>query len=149
MNIYIKIDKSKVEGSFKKLLSDIKTRANEPLKESAQVLVDESIRNFGTQGFTFGEAWKPLKPSTVKHRARMGLGARPILIVSGRLKKGVKIKSVSNTKAEVGNDVPYYPYHQLGTNRMPQRQILKETDKAKKAILLIFNNWVNRLIRGL
>lgn len=149
MNINIHIDKSKVEGSFKKLVRDIQTKANQPLKESAQVLVDESIRNFGTQGFTFGEAWKPLKPSTVRARRRFGLGARPILVVTGRLKKGVKIKQVTNTKATVGNDVKYYPYHQLGTRKMPQRQILKETDKAKEAIVKIFNNWVNRLIRGL
>jgi len=149
MNINIQIDKSKVVGSFKKLVSEITNRSREPLRESAQVIVDESIRNFGTQGFTFGEAWKPLKPSTVKQRRRMGLGARPILVVSGRLKKGVKIKSVDNKKAVVGNDVPYYPYHQLGTRKMPQRQILKETDKAQKAILLIFNNFVQRVIRGL
>lgn len=149
MNIDIKIDKSKVEGSFKKLLSEIKSRANEPLRESAQVIVDESVRNFGTQGFTFGKAWTPLKPSTVKARRRMGLGARPILIVTGRLKKGTKIESVNNTKAVVGNEVPYFPYHQLGTKHMVQRQVIKETDKAKKAIILIFSNWVNRLVRGL
>jgi len=149
MNIDIRIDKSKVEGSFKKLVSQIQNKANGPLKESAQVIVDESVRNFGTQGFTFGEAWKPLKPSTVKRRRSMGLGARPILVVSGRLKKGTKIKSVTNKEAIVGNDVPYFPYHQLGTKRMVRRQVIKETDKAKKAIILIFSNWINRLIRGL
>lgn len=152
MNVSIEIDKNslnKVNSSFKKLVNDIESRASGPLRESAQIVVDESQRNFDTQGFLYGRSWSPLRPSTVKQRARRGLGARPILIVSGKLKRGAGIDSVTNKEAVVRNRVSYAKYHQFGTSRMVKREVLRVTDRAKRAIGLVFSNYIARIIKGL
>lgn len=152
MNIDINVDQNslnRVNSSFKRLVSEINSKAGQPLRESAQILVDESKRNFDTQGYIYGQAWKPLRPSTITQRRRKGLGARPILIVTGDLKRGAKIESVTNKKAKVANRVPYAIYHQHGTRKMVKREILRATDRARRAVGLVFANFIGRIIRGL
>lgn len=136
-----------LESSFKKIGSKVMD-AKEPLRESANIVVEQSIRNFDDQGYTYGRAWTPLKPSTRKDRSRKGYGsARPILVRSGTLKKGARVTSVTGRQATVENKVDYAPYHQFGTSRMPKRTILAVTDKVKHAIGIVFTKWISKIIR--
>lgn len=115
------------------------------MKKSVELLAKEAQQNFEQQGRIYG-LWRPLAMSTRKQRARLGLGARPILNVTGKLKRGFKTSSWED-KAEIRNIVSYAKYHQFGTKRIPKRRILDTSDKSRKAIGLIFANFINEQIR--
>jgi len=133
----------KLNSSFNKAISEARD-LKKPLSESAKLIVEDAYRNFDTQGYTYGRAWTPLKPGTVRQRGN----ARPILIRSGRLMRGTKVKSVSKTNTIVHNPVDYALYHQFGTRKMAQRKILDISEKAKRAIVLIFENYIKNNIIG-
>jgi len=148
MQTVLTIDKNswaKVENTFKNIVNGV-ISAETPLRESAQIVVDQATRNFGDQGYTYGKAWAPLKASTVRDRARKGYGARPILVRSGTLKGGTRVRSVARSQAVIENPVDYAPYHQFGTKKMPVRQILGVTEKIRHAISLVFVNYIHKLI---
>lgn len=151
MQVSIEVDKNslaKLKNTFDKIVNGT-SYAQKALQESANIVVDESIKNFNSQGYTYGKAWKPLTSATRIDRSRRGYSpARPILVRTGKLKAGARIVSVTRDSAKVQNSVDYAPYHQFGTRKMAQRKILSVTDKINSAINLVFVNYVGRLIRG-
>ena len=136
-----------VAKKLNKAMKDI-SDFKEPLQDSAEIIVQESKDNFDRQGYLYGSTWKPLSPATRKQRASQGFPAnRPILIRSGKLMKGVKVKSVNSREAVVHNPVEFATYHQTGTNKMPQRKVLSSSKKSRTAIGIVFGNYVGKIIK--
>lgn len=135
---------TQVPENLDKLISSLKFK--KPLKSSVQLLKKETQQNFDQQGRIYGN-WKPLAQSTREQRTRLGFGAaRPILVRTGRLKKGF-VTSSTSTKAEISNTANYAKYHQFGTKRMPKRVILDTSSKSRKAIRLLFANFIGEKIK--
>jgi len=103
--------------------------------------------NFGTEGAFLEKKWANLKPSTIAQRLRSGFSAGPILQRTGKLKNSTYRKEKTNTRVVVGNRASYYPYHQLGTSKMPQRQIMRWTNTTKEKILKMFKIYVDKLLK--
>lgn len=135
------------ERSLKNFADEV-ANAREPLRQAAEIVVQESVKNFDNQGYTYGKAWKPLKDSTRRQRASMGYNAaRPILVRSGKLKRGARVKYVTDKEAVVENPVDYAKYPQFGTKYAPQRVILDVTEKISAAIGILFTRFIGDKIR--
>lgn len=89
-------------------------------------------RNFEAEGRP--GRWAPLRPATIRERIREGYGAGPILVRTGRLKRGFRFEARPRT-FRLFNRVPYYPHHQYGAPRanIPRRQmvVLLRQDQAE------------------
>jgi phage gpG-like protein len=168
--VSFEVNKTKYNKLIKKLEKVQGMNFDRPLRDTRKLLMKEIQENFDRQGALYQgqgfirpggafvnagrattrrRAWSPLAPSTRAQRKRFGFrGARPILVQSGRLRRGFK---AYNTKSfmKILNHVPYGKYHQTGTSKMPQRKIMGFTPKNKKAIAQIFKNYVHDLIMDL
>jgi hypothetical protein len=72
---------------------------------------------------------------------------RPILVRTGKLRKGFKQQGVSDKEGRIENKVFYAKFHQSGTRIMPQRKIVGTTRKSEKAIQLTFANFIVKEIK--
>lgn len=94
----------------------------------APQLFADAQENFATEGRYVG-GWRALSPAYAAWKLAH-FGPKPILERRGRLKRSFTIGAAGNilrafkTRGEFGSSVPYFPYHQRGTPRMPQRRIL-------------------------
>lgn len=82
-------------------------------RQIASDLLKSHQFNFRQHGARFGERWQN----------RKRYYSWPILQKSGRLSRGFKASSTANS-AEVTNVVSYAKYHQLGTRRLPVRNLI-------------------------
>ncbi len=102
--------------------------------EFGQYMLRSIDRNFQSEGRP--DAWKPLAPSTVRQRIRLGFGgSHPILQRSGKLRGGFRTQT-DKSFLRIVNNVPYFKYHQQDDgqgNKMPRRimVILQQRDKAE------------------
>lgn len=87
------------------------------------VIMQASIQNnFKAEGRP--QSWQPLALTTVARRIREGVGGEhPILVRSGKLKRGFKARIGKHSYA-VYNKVFYFNYHQFGTPNMPARPMV-------------------------
>lgn len=87
-------------------------------------LIPEQFKKQGTP-----KRWAPLSPRYAAWKRRR-YGNLPILVLTGRMRKGFKIKtgprslSIVNTVKRRGGK-PYWVYHQYGTRHMPRRPVLQ------------------------
>lgn len=100
-------------------------------------------QQFSTQGAAFSGGWKPLAPSTVAEKAAKGLDRR-ILHRTLRLRTSLTTKHgrdhVYRATADemfVGTRVSYARWHQLGTERMPQRRPFELNDAVRREIVRV------------
>lgn len=123
MNLDITFDTKKMDATINKMVSGVINPR--PFWNKVESYMDDFIDStFMSQGVNLAGNWKALAKSTVQGRSRRGYGAGNILINTGKLKSSVKKQSSTNSEMRFGSKVPYYKYHQLGTRKMPQRQIL-------------------------
>jgi len=140
----------------------------EPLEKGRKRLLEDLDRNFDQQGAllqgggftrrggafanlsaatTRGSAWAPLAQSTRKDRVRKGYNAaRPILERTGKLRKGFKAKSDSDSIIAT-NEVSYGKYHQSGTNKMPQRKIIGFSSRFLDYLIVELTRYISNQIR--
>ena len=90
-------------------------------------------QTFEKEGARRGHAkWAPLDPKyaawLVKHQKTLIGGRAKILWRWGHLGGSRRILNRSNRWLDFGTDVPYAPYHQEGTSRLPKREFLFFTD---------------------
>jgi hypothetical protein len=109
-------------GLFQKALLDL-----EPLwKEIEPVMAAIEERQFDTQG---DGQWPALADSTIAEKERLGFPNDP-LIRSGDLKESLVNPDLAMRtgvmRAEWASDIPYAGYHQDGTVKMPQRQVIPD-----------------------
>jgi phage gpG-like protein len=81
------------------------------------------------------QRWKDLKPETQSAKSRMGFGNKKILERTGKLKKGIKTVQINNSQVTVSNRVKYYPYHQIGGKKIPQREMLGVNDDVAEIVM--------------
>lgn len=137
--------------NFDKFEETLKFR--KPITASLEILLDEIQLNFDQQGRQYGDkfgrkAWQPLAEATIDDRERQGYpGRRPILERTGKLRKGFRVASITDTEGKIRNSVPYAEIHQNGavTSKgvvIPQRRIVGSTSKSQRAIGLVFANFI-------
>lgn len=100
-----------------------------------------------------GGSWEPLAESTVVEKQQGGWPLDP-LVRSGSLRDSLVNPGMAEDRGPThyswGTDVPYARYHQEGTRRMPQRQVIpdpiKVEDRRKFEGAMV--TYVNQLAAG-
>jgi phage gpG-like protein len=116
-----------------------------PLERSATNLIKTfSTDVFSTRGRAIGTSWPPLSPATIARKAR---GSTP-LVETGTMQKSF-YKQVHADHAVVGNDTPYFKYHQSNKPRLrlPRRPMMKLGNAQKEMIVREFNKEFQNKIR--
>lgn len=140
--IRIQIDTSEAE----KLINFSEKRAKDlrPVWRHARKLLTASFsQNFLTGGALVG-GWAPLDSGYAAWKATRFPGA-PTLVQDGSLFRSVStltdpaVNKINRLSATFGTDAKYAKFHQYGTSKMPQRQIIFEPegftrDIAQKAL---------------
>lgn len=118
------------------------------LKEASTYQLGKVEKQFGSEGAEITGKWKALEAKTISRRLAAGYGAGPILTASGRLRKSIKETKLTAKELNIGSKVAYFKYHQTGTDKMSQRQVLghskemteKVTDLAHKHLTKAMQN---------
>lgn len=121
------------------LLDKVQKKLDNPraaLTEVGGLLVSEFQQNFPAEGRRLNEPWKALQRATIRERIRLGYGAGPILVRTGKLMRGFR-KEVNRFFVRVSNPVEYFKYHQLGGGYLPQRRMILAPEKLKQEIVAV------------
>ena len=89
------------------------------------------------------QRWQKLTPQTLAAKARMGYGGKKILERSGDLKNAFRTLELTNRRVVIGNSTKYYPYHQLGGNKIPKRQIMGVNSDIEKIVVDELKNHIS------
>lgn len=144
MKITIKCDTAKVMAVMRAL--DAGFRDFRPLlKEIGKIQLVSADDSFKTRGANLGKPWANLKMDTVKQKMRIGRNV-DILQRTGRMRRGFAITKLTNNELNVENSVLYFRYHQLGTRKMPQRQMLGHSPELVKKHKIAFVDYTLKLI---
>lgn len=116
---------------FSNLLTRFQQRvqdAEPAFQAMANHFANMNREQFGTEGRRGGSGWSPLSPEYGRWKARVRPG-KSILEFDGLLrdsltKRPFGVDEITGTGMTVGTGVPYAPYHQNGTEKLPARQIL-------------------------
>lgn len=111
------------------------------------MLVEEYKDNFPVEGRRLGPRWEKLKKATAIQKARLGYGARPILVRTGKLMMGFK-KQVTNLMVRVYNPVKYFRYHQLGEGFNPKRTMIDAPERIRQDIIEILRKYLDKALNG-
>lgn len=104
------------------------------------IVVPEAVdpmlkKHWDSKGAAFGHPWAPWAPSTRAARIRKGNAAKGILRDTDHLFKTLfrarvtddRLKVVSGgLRLQLNTGVPYAIFHQVGTSRMPERQVIPD-----------------------
>lgn len=102
---------------------------------NANVIQPAMQRRFDLGGAYLGAPWRPLSPGTRASRIRRGGnrgGINRPLWDTNRLRRswikrsGESVIAIEDMRLERGVVVPYAQYHQEGTGRLPQREMVTE-----------------------
>lgn len=116
----------------------------------ADFMMGETRRQFDSQGAYASGGWKPLKPATVRAKARRGLDPR-ILHATGALRRSLTRRGDTNQLLELrpdemrfGSRLVYAAAHQRPrpTSPLPQRRPLEFTERAKRQIIRTLQRWI-------
>jgi phage gpG-like protein len=141
----ITADTKKIDKKLAKIAQGLKD-FRQPLKKSADEAMKIYEGNFPKKGAEFG-GWAKLSPATLKAKARMGYPLTP-LIATGKMMKSFKRLELTKMRTVVGNTVGYYPYHQVGTNRLPKRVMISLNSKLEKVIVKQFTDYFKKLVNN-
>jgi phage gpG-like protein len=121
-------------------------------EQVAEDLRGDFAAQFAAQGGYYGKSskWAPLKPGTVKDRIRLGFfGPAPILFRTGALfsslvdpENAAHVEQITSTSLTIGTNYFTAPFHQLGTARMPARQVVGLSWNRQSAIVKRLNDYV-------
>lgn len=138
VNISFTVDNGKAQRMVKSAISAMKD-FSEPLKLSKDYELNEVRKQFVTRGTNItGQRW-------AKRKKPVSWG---ILERTGRLKNSFKQTKLTKNDLEITSPVKYFPFHQMGTRKMPKRQILGFSEKMKKAILNIFHKYLTSKVKN-
>ncbi len=147
MQTLFRVDTSQVNKVLRNL-KDGFTDFRKPLKESSKLQMQSIKKQFDSEGSEITSPWKPLKGRTIAQRTALGFSAGPILQRTGKLKGSFRQKSISRNKLVIGTNNKYFPYHQQGGAKIPQRQILGHSQKMIDGVSKIFSDYLSNLIRN-
>jgi phage gpG-like protein len=93
----------------------------------------EGFRQGGKQTDASAAGWKTRKKEYGKRGRRSN---RALLIDTGSMRFDLKVRQISFKKIIVGiRNIPYAVYHNDGTDRMPQREIIGHSKKLERKLL--------------
>jgi len=142
--ISIKIKDEKVRARLDKIMKGT-ADFSEPLKKCGKEAIFITGRNFDSRGQDFG-GWQPLSPITIAAKIKLGFPLAP-LVATGEMKRSFKVLERNKTRVVIGNQTKYYPYHQVGTGKIPQRRMLGASDKVKDMVLKTFTEHIKKLLK--
>lgn len=127
-----------------------KLKANRmKLAGSISLLAEKHFRaNFLNQGFD-GKKWqnvqRRIKPT--KRDIRTGASTRAILYgkKAGVLSKSIYGRVRSWDKIVIGTTVPYAKYHNEGTEKIPQRKFIGDSEILNKKIVNLITSQINKI----
>jgi phage gpG-like protein len=122
------------------VMNDIEELMENPkksLEESGELVLSEVQKQFDQEGERLGSKWQALSRATLIAKARAGYGSKGILERTGKLKGGFE-SELKKYQVRIHNPVTYYEYHQVGTNKLPQRVMLATPETLKQKIVAIF-----------
>lgn len=92
------------------------------------------VENFRKQGFDDNgvEKWQPRKFSGLARQKKDS--GRAILVKTGNLRRSIRVKSASMNKIIIGSDLDYSAVHNYGTNKMPQRKFIGDSENLRKEL---------------
>jgi len=104
------------------------------------------LAQFVTEGAAGGEPWAALSPSYAARKARTHPG-RPILVRSGDMRRDFTsrpfgVERISSDTMVLGSSLAYARYHQTGTPRMPRRPPVNLTEKQRRALVKVIQQWM-------
>ena len=120
--------------------------ARQPLSEIGTVMVDEFQANFNTEGRRLNEQWAALAASTVREKARLGYGSKPILVRTGALQHGFQ-KNANKYYVRVHNPIKYFKYHQLGGPNLPRRRMIVFSERLKQEVVAVFTKFIHEAFK--
>jgi len=151
--IEIKIDTDRMQRSLSQVASRIDDRKATNKAVSVE-LYGWVVRNFKAQGgLTESRSWAPLKPATIKAKAKHGY--RMILQNTGALRQSF-VPFSSNDEAGVGaaqmvgKDRPtdLAAIHQYGTEHIPARPMLPSRRQALEIAIKVYDYHISRAVKG-
>lgn len=146
MQIDVKTDFKAAEKLMQnaiKIFSDL-SPVMKKIGEFQKKEVDEAFKVAGKN--INGAPWAPLAPSTLKQKLKSGFQSQ-ILVRTGALRGSFSVSEVGKDKLKISSSgVDYYKYHQMGTGRMPRRQILGHGSKGKERTAEIFREEIIKKI---
>lgn len=108
-----------------------------PVWDEIEVILRKSTQSvFASEGRGGQFKWPPLKPSTILDRIRQGYSPTPMLVRSGRMKRGITqqggehIFNKRKLEMDFGTSVPYLIFHQMsreinpGKGKLPRRAVV-------------------------
>lgn len=102
----------------------------------AEIVDFTGIEVFATEGAAGGRKWKPLSAQYERIKARLYPG-RGILEATGKMSRSFRYqtrRSLGMNVLRVYNIDPKFPYHQLGTPRMPARPMLRANQRVREIV---------------
>ena len=145
MQITINLDRSKVDGVIK-ALNDGFNDFRPLLKEIGSIQLKSADESFKTRGTNLGKPWAALKTRTVKEKIRIGKNI-DILQRTGKMRRSFAVSKLTKNELNIENKIEYFKYHQLGTKRMPQRQMLGHSAAMIKRHKIAFVDYTLKLIK--
>ena len=131
----VTMDDSQLQATIQRISSGMQSW-QVPLGESEKVVLSGVKKNFASAGGYIAGGWAPRK--------------QPYpwapLIKTGKMRASTARKSLSANRLEIHNTAPYYKYHQTGTSKMAQRQVLGINPQMKMEITMKFARYIRRLI---
>jgi phage virion morphogenesis protein len=94
------------------------------LDEASALILARMRKRFREEVRPDGIKWKPLKPSTILERIRLGFGPRPILYRTGHLFRSIQLHADGPKSRAISTDVEYASFLQNGSSNMPARPFL-------------------------
>lgn len=100
------------------------------MRDAFDKIADDFQKNVSPERFAKeGPGWAPLSPAYARWKAREYPGKK-ILERTGDLKSSLEggpgaIRIVTKDALVLGTSIPYARYHQSGTSRMPQREVVR------------------------
>lgn len=110
-------------GDFRQVLKEVEVYQKEVIE-----------KQFASEGKETSSGWTPLASATINARLSAGYSAGPILTASGKLRASFETFKLNRDTLVIGSRVSYFKYHQLGTEKMPQRVVLNITQKMAEEI---------------
>lgn len=105
-----------------------------PWLQTVENILESSVmKNFASQGGQVG-GWAPLNARYAARKIAQ-VGSKPILELSGGLKKSFRRRKIGPLELKWGSDSRYGPLHQRGTRHMPARKIVELDANEKRTAL--------------
>ncbi len=145
MDIKIIVDDNKTQWVVRALtewLNDFKPL----LKDISKVQLKSADEAFKTRWANLGKPWERLKIATTRQKLRIWKNI-DILQRTWKMRKSFKVEKLTKNELEIWNSVEYYKYHQLGTRKMTQRQMLGHSPDMIKRHEIATMDYILKLIQ--